>query len=57
MALIAVVFPKLRAPRNVVRYMSQNLCFRGTFDRQHGKWVETLLQSERKDLSHIYHLE
>ena len=24
------------------------------FDRQHGKWLETLLQSERMNLYHIY---
>ena len=28
--------------------MSKKLRFRGDFDRQRGKWVETLLQSERQ---------
>ena len=42
--VIADVFPKLRAPKNVVRYMSKQSCFSGPFGRQHNKWVETLLQ-------------
>ena len=54
MTLIADVFPEVPAPKNVVRSMSKNLCFTKPFDRQHGKWVETLLQSERQYLSNIY---
>ena len=46
MTLIAGVFPEIEAPKNMVRYMSKNPCFRGPLDRQHGKWLETLLQSE-----------
>ena len=30
--------------------MSNKSCFRGPFNRQHGKWVETLLQSEQQHL-------
>ena len=32
--------------------MSKNPCFRGHFEGQHGKWVETLLQSKRQHLNH-----
>ena len=46
MTLIADLFPKLRTPKNVVSYMSKNSRFKGPFDRQHGKRVQTLLQSE-----------
>ena len=53
MILIADVFPKLRTPKNVVRYMSKKSRFRGFFDRQHGKRAKTLLQSERYDHYHI----
>ena len=53
MTLIADVFPELPAPKNVVRSMSKKLRFTGRFDRQHGKWVETLLQSERQHLYNI----
>ena len=53
MTLIADLFPKLRTPENVVRYMSKKSRFKGPFDRQHGKRVQTLLQSERQ---HGYHL-
>ena len=54
MILITDVFPELAAPKNVVRSMSKKLRFRRPFDRQHGKWVETLLQSERQRLCNIY---
>ena len=47
MTLIADVFPKLPAPKNVVRSMLKNLCFRGPFDRQHDKWLETVSKFER----------
>ena len=45
MTLIADFFPKLRTPKNVARDMSNKSRFKGTFDRQHGKRVQTLLQS------------
>ena len=54
MTLIAEVFLELPAPKNMVGSMSKKLCFRGPFDSQHGKWVETLLQSERQQLYNIY---
>ena len=53
MTLIADLFPKLCTPKNVVRYMSKKSRFKGPFDRQHGKRVQTLLRSERQ---HRYHI-
>ena len=45
MTLIADFFRKLRTPENVARYMSNKSRFKGPFDRQHGKRVQTVLQS------------
>ena len=45
MTFIADLFAKLRTPKNVVRYLSKKSRFKGPFDRQHGKRVETLLRS------------
>ena len=53
MTLIADLFPKWRTPENVMRYMSKKSRFKGPFDRQHGKRVQTLLESERR---HRYHI-
>ena len=53
MTLIADLFPKLRTPRNVVRYMSKKSRFKGPFDRQHVKRVQALLRSEPQ---HRYHI-
>ena len=53
MTLRADLFPKLRTPENMVRYMSKKSRFKGLFDRQHGKRVQTLLASERQ---HGYHI-
>ena len=52
--LIADLFPKLRIPENVARYMSKKSRFKGPFDRQHGKRVQTQLQSGQQDCHHIY---
>ena len=54
MTLIADLFPKLRIPENVVRYMSKKSRFKGPFDRQHGKRFQTLLQSGQQHFHHIY---
>ena len=54
MTLIADVFLNLRTPKYVVREMSKKSCFRGLFDKGHGKRAETLLKSERQYLYHIY---
>ena len=53
MTLIADLFPKLRTPKNLVRYVSKKSRFKGTFHRQHGKRVQTLLRS---DPQHRYHI-
>ena len=54
MTLIADLFPKFRIPENVVRYMSKKSRFKRPFDRQHGKRVQTQLQSGQQDIHHIY---
>ena len=53
MTLLADLFPKLRTPKNVVRYMSKKSRFKVPFDRKHGKGVQRLLRSERQ---HRYHI-
>ena len=53
MTLIADLFPKLRTPKNVLRYISKKSHFEGFFDRQHGKRVQTLLRSELQPRYHI----
>ena len=50
MTLIADVFREIAGPKNMVRQMSKKPYFRGSLDREHGKWVETLLQSEWQHL-------
>ena len=54
MTLIADVFSEVETPNNVARSMSKKLFFRRPCDRQHGKWVEKLLESERQHLHKIY---
>ena len=54
MTLRAHVFSEIQAFKNIVRSMSQKPCFRGPLDRQHGKWVEILQQSEWQNLYNIY---
>ena len=51
MTLIADLFPKLRTPENVVRYMSKKSRFKGPFDRQYGKRVQTLLRSDNSTVT------
>ena len=53
MTFIADLFPKLRTPQNVVIYLSKKSRFKGPFDRQHGKRVQTLLPSEPQYRYHI----
>ena len=53
MTLIADLFAKLRTPKNVVRYLSKKSRFKGPLDRQHGKRVQTVLQSEPQLKYHI----
>ena len=54
MTLIADFFPKVRTPKNVARYMSNKSRFKGLFERQHGKQVQTVLRSGQKHFYHIY---
>ena len=42
MTLIADLFPKLRTPENMARYISKKSPFKGPIDRQYGKRVQTL---------------
>ena len=44
MSLIADVFPKLRTPKNMVRSMPKNSCFRGSVEKQHGKCHKNIAQ-------------
>ena len=53
MTLIADFFPKPHTPEKVARYMSNKSRFKGPFDRQHGKRVQTMLRSERQNRYHI----
>ena len=53
MTFIADLFPKLRTPKNVVRYLSKKSHFKGPFDWKNGKRVQTLLRSEPQ---HRYHI-
>ena len=46
MTLVADVFKEILAPKIMVRLMCKRPSFRGPLDRQHGKWAETLQQSE-----------
>ena len=52
MTFIADLLAKLRTLKNVVRYLSKKSCFKGTFDWQHGKRVQTLLRSEPQQRYH-----
>ena len=54
MTLVADVFLEISAPKNMVSQMSRKTCFKGPLDREHCKWVETLLQSEWQHLYDIY---
>ena len=53
MTLIPDLFRKLGIPENVVRYISKKSYFKGPFDRQQGKRVQTLLLSGQQ---HCYHI-
>ena len=54
MTLIADLFPKLTILENVARYMSKKSRFKGPFDTQHGKLVQTQLKSGQQHCHHIY---
>ena len=42
MTLIGNLFRKLRTTNDVVKAASEKSCFRGPFEKQHGKRAETL---------------
>ena len=54
MTVIAYFFRKIRNLENLVRYMSKKSPLKGPFDSQHGKRVQTLLQSGQQHCHHIY---
>ena len=53
MTLLANLFPKLRTPEKGARYMSKKSRFKGPFDKQHGKRIQTLLRPEQRHRHHI----
>ena len=53
MTFIADLFPKLGTPKDVVTYLPKKSRFKGPFDWQHGKRVQTLLRSESQYRYHI----
>ena len=46
MTLIADISAEIKAPENMVRKMSKKPCFRVLLNREPGKLVERMLQSE-----------
>ena len=54
MTLIADPFPEVSAPKIMLTEMSKKPCFREPLDREHGKYVETMFQSERQHLCKIH---
>ena len=54
MTPIAYFFPKLRTPENVARYKPKKSRFKGPFDRQHDKRIQTLLRSGQQHCDHIF---
>ena len=52
--VIGGVFPKLQTAKNVIRWISEKSRLRGPFHKQHGKRAQTLFQSGRRYLYHIY---
>ena len=54
MTLIADVFPEILAPKNMFRKMSEKPIFRGPLDREYGKSLKTIFQSELQHLYKIY---
>ena len=45
---------EIRDCENVVRWMSKKCCFRGQFDKQHGKRAQALLKSLSQNLYHLH---
>ena len=53
MSVIGDVFREIPDPKNMVRYISKKPGFRRPLDREYGKSIETLLQSEWQKLYNI----
>ena len=53
MTVIADFFPKLRTPENVARYMYKKSHFKGPFDTEDGKRIQTLLRCGEQ---HCYYI-
>ena len=54
MTFIDDVFTEIPVPKNMVRWMSKKPCFRRPLDREHGKSVEIMFQSQWENLYKIY---
>ena len=54
MTLIPDVFPKLRTPKNMIRSMPKNSCFRASVKKPHAKYPQTLFKFEGEPLYHIF---
>ena len=54
MTLIADVFPKLHAQKNLVRSTPKKFSFKGSFGEQHGKCAQTLLKCQGHHFYHSY---
>ena len=54
MTLIADLFPKLRTPENVVRYISKKSSFEAPFARQHVNRIQTRFRYGEQHCYHIY---
>ena len=54
MFLIAHVYQKLWTAKHLLRQMSKNSRLRGPLGRQHGKQVETPIESQRQQFYHIH---
>ena len=50
---MADLLPKLRTPKNVVRYMSKTSRFKGAFERLHGKRVQTLCNLKESTVPYL----
>ena len=53
MTIIVDLFPKLRTPKNLLRYMAKKSGLRAPFDREHGKVAQTPLECEQQQRYYI----
>ena len=54
MTLIAALFPKLRTAKAMAISIPKKSCFKGSVEKQNGKWAKTLFKFEGHLLYHIY---